>query len=226
MKRILSLFLVFLSFLSIVLFSSCEIANTKEETVRKIYLSPSKQPANPYAVGETNEEAEMEDLAQYVFDLLLEEYEVEVKMADLTLENHLATRSEEAETWGADLYLALHSNAASGKAAGSTGFYHPKDKTGKTLCRNITSRLDAVCPITSTVSRPVKDGMAAVSGGYAEIRNPHNHGMVAALIEVNFHDNPETATYILEQKIDIAKAIVEGVAETYQLPKKGAETTE
>jgi N-acetylmuramoyl-L-alanine amidase len=57
--------------------------------------------------------------------------------------------------------------------------------------------------------------------GYGEIRSPFQHGgMTPVLAETNFHDNPETAQWILGNKDEIASAYVRALVNTLNIPKK------
>src|SRR5690554_2442991 len=97
----------------------------------KIYLSPSKQPYNKYAYGNTNEQEQMEQLAPFVRVALKSYKNVEVKIA--TSSKILQDRVHEALAWGADLYIALHSNAGSPTAKGAVFFYHQDSKHSKDI---------------------------------------------------------------------------------------------
>ena len=188
-----------------------------------IYLSPSKQPANTYIVGNTNEKAQMEAVAGLVRQCLERDYECTAHMATLTLGVAKSERPAEAKNKNCGVYIALHSNAAgsAGKAttaAGAIGFYHPLSDTSKALAKAIADELDRVCPIPSNRSQNIASGMAPFDGqGYGEVRSPWQLGIVPTLIEINFHDNPRTAQYILDNHGKIAQAIADGTAKALGL---------
>lgn len=187
----------------------------------KIYLSPSKQPANLYAVGDTNEEEQMVAVAKMVYENL-QKYKCEVMMADLTIGIGLNERATEAANNNCNVYLAIHSNAT-GKAPTATGpvcFHYPEDEEGMKLGRNLIDALTECCPIESNQGWLI-DGMAAFDGqGYAEVRNPHAMGLMGLIVEVNFHDNPVTAQWIIDNKPVIADAITDALIKTYGLELK------
>lgn len=187
----------------------------------KIYLSPSKQPGNLYAVGDTNEEEQMVAVAKMVYNNL-QKYKCEVMLADLTIGIGLSERSAEAAANNCDVYLAIHSNAT-GKAPTATGpvcFHYPDDEEGMTLGRNLIDELTECCPIESNQGWLI-DGMKAFDGaGYGEVRNPHSVGIMGLIVEVNFHDNPITAQWIIDNKPVIADAITKALVETYDLEEK------
>ncbi|MCL2818064.1 MAG: hypothetical protein FWD39_06750 [Clostridiales bacterium] len=60
--------------------------------------------------------------------------------------------------------------------------------------------------------------------GYGEIRSPMQRGVIPVLIEVNFHDNPLTARYIIDNKDQIAVAIVKSLVTTLAIGRKSGTT--
>jgi len=187
--------------------------------MRRLYLSPSNQPANRYAVGNTTEKIEMEVVAKAV-QFYLQDYEVETVMASLYL--NFAYRDEEARLKGCTDYLAIHSNAGGGGTAiGTVAFYHRNQPSTKILAEKLVSRLDGICPYKENRANQVVDGMAQYDGyGLGEVREPAKKGINANLLEVNFHDNPLTAKWIIDNKDAIAKEIAMAYVETYSIAKK------
>lgn len=188
----------------------------------KIYLSPSRQPHNLYEGIKTNEQEQMEQLAVYVKEGLEKYKSVQVKIA--TSSKVLQDRAIEAKNWGADLYIALHSNAGSITARGAVCFYHQDSKQSKHIAEYIIDRLNAVTPHGSNRYKQVYKGVLNVEGfNLYEVRKPFEYGVVPVLIEVDFHDNPVTAKYIVENKPLIGRAIVEGIAWANNLELKTSE---
>jgi N-acetylmuramoyl-L-alanine amidase len=188
---------------------------------KRIYLSPSNQPDNKYVVGNTNEKIEMETVADKIKQILDSEYECETVVATTNLTINASGRPKEAKDKGCDVYLAIHSNAGGkGKASGAVAFYHPNSDGSKELARNIVRELNAICPIRSNRDTAVKNGMELYAGyGLAEVRNPNKIGITAVLAETDFHDNPATAKWIIDNKDKIAKAYVEALVKTFGIPK-------
>jgi len=188
----------------------------------KIYLSPSNQPANKYAVENTNEKVQMEAVAKIVKTILDQEYECETIIATPYLGIDAAGRTKEAKDKGCHIYFAIHSNAGGGaNASGAVAFYHPDSTTGKLLATNAVKELNAICPIKSNRAISVENGMKAFNGvGYGEIRNPSKLGLTSILVETDFHDNPKTAQWIVDNKDDIAKAYVKAIVNTLNINKK------
>lgn len=192
---------------------------------KRIYLSPSNQPANAYAVGNTNEKVQMEDLAKRIKTILDSEYECETVTATLSMGIGYNERAKEAKDKGCEVYIAIHSNAGgAGKASGAVAFYHPNQLLGKTLAASIVKELNAICPIKSNRTSAVQSGMAPFNGqGYAEIRNPYNRGLIAVLAETDFHDHPQLAQWIISNKDAIAKAYVAAIVSALGIAKKKSE---
>jgi N-acetylmuramoyl-L-alanine amidase len=188
----------------------------------KIYLSPSNQPTNTYCTGNTNEKAQMEALAGKIKVILDNEYDCETVMATLSMSIDANGRPKEAKDKGCQVYIAIHSNAGgAGKASGAVGLYHPSNATSKVLATAIVNELNAVCPIKSNRSESVENGMIAFNGaGYGEIRSPSQYGLTAVLIETDFHDNLQTAQWIINSKDAIARAYVNGIVKALGIVKK------
>lgn len=190
--------------------------------IKRIYLSPSNQPKNLYAVGNTNEKVEMEAVAKKMKTILDAEYACETIIATTSLAIDATGRAQEAKDKGCDVYLALHSNAGgSGKASGAVAFYHPGSEESKALARNVVKELNAICPIPSNRNTSVNNGMLLYKGyGLAEIRNPYKAGLVGVLAETDFHDNPKTAKWVIDNKDAIARAYVDALVKTFKIERK------
>ena len=56
--------------------------------------------------------------------------------------------------------------------------------------------------------------------GYGEVRTPTQNGLIGVLAETNFHDNPVTAEWIINNHDVIARAYVNGLVKTFNIEKK------
>lgn len=167
---------------------------------KKIYLSPSSQPANTYAVGNTNEQEQCRKIAAVARDALIR-CGFDVKAG---LDGTMYTRIRESNNWGADAHIPIHTNAHNGKTAGFRGFYYKANGEGHKLVKAI---MDAVAPITPGTS----DGVSAYPGLY-EVE--HSSGYCAYL-ELGFHDNAAEAQYIIDHTQELGEAICKGVCAHY-----------
>lgn len=176
----------------------------------KIYLSPSTQGNNDYAVKGTNEKAQMEKIAKKVYYLLSKLSNVKPYLATLSM--GIDERPMQAHKLDCDVYLAIHSNSGTGKSTGAVGIYHPKSIPSQRLANKLVYNLNLVCPIKSNRSENIMSGMNSFGGyGFAEIREPMKFDMIPVIIEINFHDNKSTAKYIIKNTDKIASAIVKGI---------------
>jgi len=176
------------------------------------------------STGGTNEKVQMEAVAAIVQNLM-GAYNVNTFMANLNLGIAKTERPTEAQNNNCDFYLAIHSNATGtiNYAVGTVAFYHPNSVKSKELAENLVKEINAICPYTPNRSETVINGMLAFNGqGYGEIRSPMQLGIPSALVEVNFHDNPTTANWIVNNKDAIAQAIVRANVKTFGLQLKAS----
>lgn len=165
----------------------------------KIYLSPSSQHENPYAYGGTNEAAQCMKIAQ-ACEAALNRCGFEVVTGGGTM----YTRVPESNRWGADLHVAIHTNAANGKTTGTRCYAW---KTGGDGFRAAQAIFNVLAPITPGVSEGVFE-----QRGWYEIKNTK---APCAYIECEFHDVPETAKWIVEHTNEIGEAIAQGICNYY-----------
>ena len=166
---------------------------------KKIYLSPSSQPANTYAVGNTNEQEQCRKIAAVARDALIRcGFEVRAGM-----DGTMYTRVRESNNWGADAHIPIHTNAYNGKLAGFRGFYYKKDGEGHKLVKAI---MDTVAPLTPGTS----DGLSK-----QDLYELNNSTGYCAYLELGFHDSKEEAQYIIDHTQELGEAICEGVCKHY-----------
>lgn len=167
---------------------------------KKIYLSPSSQPANIYKVGNTNEQEQCRKIAAVARDALIR-CGFEVKAG---LDGTMYTRVRESNNWGADAHIPIHTNAFDGKLGGFRGFYYKANGEGHKLVKAI---MDAVAPITPGTSDGVKS--------YADLYEVKNSKGYCAYLELGFHDNATEAQYIIDHTQELGEAICKGVCAHY-----------
>lgn len=102
--------------------------------VKKIYINPGHSNTDPGAVGYETERELNVKVSKYMNEYLLEHYECETRVNS---GNSLYSLADEANAWGADLYVSNHFNAA-----GGDGFecYVYSDKTvplGKIFAKHV-----------------------------------------------------------------------------------------
>ena len=169
---------------------------------KKIYISPSSQTENAYAVGNTTEAAQCRKIATRLVEALIR-CGFEAK-TNVTEGKTMYDRVKESNTWGADAHIPIHTNASNGKVAGFRGFAYNTTGTGYKLVKAI---MNTVAPITPGES----DGVSAYPGLY-EVKTTN---APCAYLELGFHDNAEEAQYIIDHTDDLAEAICKGICNYY-----------
>lgn len=165
----------------------------------KIYLSPSSQHDNPYAYGGTNEAAQCMKIAQ-ACEVALKRCGFNVAVGGGTM----YTRVPDSNKWGADLHVAIHTNAANGQTTGTRCYAW---KTGGDGFRAAQAIFNVLAPITPGTSEGVFE-----QRGWYEIKNTK---APCVYVECEFHDVPETAKWIIEHTTEIGEAITQGICNFY-----------
>ena len=81
--------------------------------MKKIYINPGHSDKDPGAVGYETERKLNVAVSQYMNDYLLANYECETRMNPGTMST-LSTICQDANTWGADIFVSNHFNAGGG----------------------------------------------------------------------------------------------------------------
>lgn len=178
--------------------------------MKKIYLSPSNQTGNKFITGNTNEGAVWNDIAKRL-QTKLADYDCEVKLCKMS--QTLAARAAEAKAWGADVYIAMHSNAAGTANKGARGvevYYDPnKGATTKKLAQAVLNELK-----TLFTSRGLKQSTKLI--------DCYKPAMPSIIGECGFHDNKADALLILNNKDKIAQLYCNALVKYLGLTKKSA----
>lgn len=165
----------------------------------KIYLSPSSQHENPYAYGGTNEAAQCMKIAQ-ACEVALKRCGFNVAVGGGTM----YTRVPDSNKWGADLHVAIHTNAANGKTTGTRCYGYRSGGDGFRAAQAIFNVLAPITPGTS-------EGVFENRSWYEMVKTR----AACAYIECEFHDVPETAKWIIEHTKEIGEAIAHGICNYY-----------
>lgn len=170
---------------------------------KKIYLSPSSQSENAYATGGTTEQTECREIAE-ACAVLLRKAGFQVKNGDY---GSMYTRVAESNSWGADLHVAIHTNATRDhNITGGTQIYLYKltdehKKVGQAV-------LDRLAPLTPGKSA---EGLKKNPGFY-EINKAN---AVTVYVEAEFHDTKTGSDYIRNHTTEIGEAIAKGICDYY-----------
>lgn len=159
----------------------------------KIYISPSTQEKNLYKTG-GNEEQYMRLIAGRVLPRLVEHGHDVMLGGDVSA----TANATESNRWGAELYVALHSNAGGGQ--GTIVFYYEGSAASKKLARALHDR---VAPVS-----PGKDYGIRRGNQFVEVNTPK---APAALVEVEFHDSVVGSDHIKNNIDAYTNAVANGI---------------
>lgn len=167
---------------------------------KRIYLSPSSQPDNAYAVGNTNEQEQCRKIAA----ALKEELDRCGFWCYAGLSGTMYTRAAESDKFGVDLHMPIHTNAFNGIVAGLRIMVSKMGGEAEQIARAIDKYLAPITPGTS-------DGISTMPNLY-EIKATE---AICVYLEIGFHDNPEEAKWIIDNTQKIAEMIARGLCEHY-----------
>ena len=183
----------------------------------KIYLDQGHNPVNPNAGAEGNGFRE-QDLVYRIGQLtadLLRRSGFEVRLSRPTEETQLGTstasslaaRVNDANAWGADLFISLHTNASTiPTASGSEAFVFRRNTNAQVLAENILEQLNFATGLPNR-------GVFARPGLYV-LRKTR---MPATLVELGFISNPVDAELMAYSPQLFAAGITNGIRAYYGL---------
>ena len=165
---------------------------------KRVYLSPSDQRRNTYAVGNTTEDVQCGRIAE-ACRVALERSGVEVMVGQYA---PMANRVAASNRFKADLHVPIHTNAANGKATGTHIFCYDADRNsaGYRACRAV---LDVLGPVTP--------GAPDVVRAYPALYEVKHPAAPTVYIEVDFHDVPRVAEWIIANTTVIGETIAKGL---------------
>lgn len=180
---------------------------------KKIYISPSDQFRNVYATGSTNEKEQCKKIAKACYDFLKAQgFDVM-----LTYNDDMYARVRESNSFGADIHLAIHTNAFDGTITGGSQILLLKlngehKKVGQAV-------LDRLAPVTVGTSheRLVKNDT------FYEIKKANG---ITVYCECEFHDTTSGSNNIIKNTTTIGEAIAKGICDYYGVKIKTPTKTE
>lgn len=171
----------------------------------KVFLSPSNQYDNCYAYGNTTEGVQCGKIAEACKIALIRNGIDVMLMHDESMQE----KCPKSNAFGADLHVPIHTNAANGKVSGTRMFCYSANGEGMKACKAI---FNVLAPITPGTSENIK-----VDTSLYEIRVPN---APTAYIEVDFHDNPTSAKWIVENTTLIGETIAKGICNYFGIAYK------
>ena len=184
----------------------------------KIYIDQGHNPENPNAGAEANGVRE-QDISYAVgtalYDLLSSDpaFEARLSRPDQNVilgtsnTTSLAARVNDANVWGADYFISLHTNASeSPSATGSEAFVFSRTSPAFPLAEDILMwlRYETGLRTRGVFVRP----------GLYVLRNT---AMPATLVELGFITNPTEAALMSEEPGRFARGIYRGIQEYFGL---------
>ena len=171
----------------------------------KIALSPEDRNTNTYhpqALYQGRSTNEQEQMCRCA-DLL----EQELVRCGFSVKNmqygNMYDRVADGNAWGADLYIALHTNGFDGTVAGTRVHCYPSDKSRK-IGKLIQDR---IAPLS-----PGKSEKLVESSGLYELKTTK---MAAVLPEFGFHDNLTEAQWLIDNMETIAAETAKAVCDYF-----------
>lgn len=182
----------------------------------KIYIDQGHNPENPNAGAEANGVREQDityAVGQALYTLLENNSAFEARLSRPNPEvilgtgntTSLAARVNDANAWGADYFISLHTNAAENpQAGGSEAFVYSRTSPAFPLAEDILQwlRYETGLRTRGVFVRP----------GLYVLRNT---AMPAALIELGFISNPAEAELMSENPGLFARGIYRGIQQYF-----------
>ena len=176
----------------------------------KVFLSPSNQYDNRYAYGSTTEGEQCGKIAE-ACKAALERSGVAVKLMH---DESMQEKCQASNAFDADLHVCIHTNAFNGTVSGTRMFCFNDSGNGMRACKAIFNRLAPITPGTSENIR--------VDASLYEVRVP---AAPTAYVEVDFHDVPEVAKWIIGNTELIGETIAHGICNYLGVAFKEASKT-
>lgn len=170
---------------------------------KKIYISPSNQVGNVYATGDTNEKVQCHKIAKACVDYLKEKG-FSVKC---TYNDDMYARVRESNSFGADLHVAIHTNATvkHNVTGGTQILLYSLDGERKKAGNAVFDRLSPITPGKSAERLIAKPG-------FYECRASSG---ICVYCECEFHDTKEGSDFIIKNTVKIGEAIAKGICDYY-----------
>lgn len=166
---------------------------------KKIFLSPSSQTGNVYAYGGTNEAVVCGNIAQ-ACEKALQRCGFSVKLEQF---DTLVNRVTHSNQWSADLHVPIHTNAFNQKVSGTRILCYDLKGEGYKASKAI---FEALAPVTPGVSENI------TTSGFYEIVYSQ---APCVYIEVDFHDVPDVAKWLIENTDQIGEAVCKGICQYF-----------
>lgn len=170
---------------------------------KKIYISPSNQQANTYATGDTNEKEQCHKIAKACVTFL-KNNGFSVKC---TYNDDMYERVKESNAFGADLHVAIHTNATAKHdvTGGTQILLYSLDGERKKVGQAVLSRLAPITPGKSAERLIEKSDFYEINSATG----------ITVYCECEFHDTKEGSDFIINNTTEIGEAVAKGICDYY-----------
>lgn len=171
----------------------------------KVYISPSTQEHNVGVAGYGTEEKRLNQIATYVMKELASHdklLEARRNKPEMTLQQVVA----DSNKWGAELHVALHTDAGPSSARGCTTLINHLGGGSEKFAKILHKRISALTP---TDDRGIKVN--------PELYEPRVTKCPCALIELGFHTNKDDVKWLLTHQEVIGKEIARAILEYFAI---------
>ncbi len=185
----------------------------------KIYIDQGHNPEGFNTGAEGNGYYEQDityEIGRRLYNLLLSNSEFEPRlsrpMPDTVLgtsnSSSLTARVRDANSWGADIFISLHNNAAENpRATGNEALvYSPASRTANELAEDILEEL--------TLTTGLRNRGIVYRPGLYVLKETN---MPAVLVEMGFITNPDDADLLVNSPYLFATGVYRGILEYYDL---------
>lgn len=162
----------------------------------KVFISPSDQTANTYAVGDTNEAAVCGKIGA-ACQMALERCGFETKLLQYAT---MAEKCAASDAFGAELHIPIHTNAFNGKVSGT-----------RLMCYALTGKGYKACKAIFDVLAPLTPGTSENISAHPELYEIRKAAAPTAYVEADFHDVPSVSKWLIAHTAEVGEAIAKGV---------------
>ena len=187
--------------------------NVGQKQEYRIYLSPSNQDGNigVRSVGYTNEMAEMNDLTDYVEEVLKNKG---VKVYRNNPNGNINLWNSEAKYYNCDFKLAIHSNASGSHTTYGIETWIDEQGSFSYSLGNIIQK-DLVNIYYNKDDEKANRGVKYANGALGEVND--NYFPFGILVEVAHHDYKEDALWIVSNKKLIGETLANSMLDYFDI---------
>lgn len=180
--------------------------------IKKIYINPGHSEKDPGAVGYAIERELNVKVSDYMNAYLLEHYDCETKVYS---NDSLGAVCEDANKWGADLFVSNHFNAGGGDGFEALVYSQNRVELGKTFAKHVEAAGQNLRPYGAAPGVKIRTNLHVLK---------YTH-MPAVLNEGAFVDNKnDIEDWNEEHELQkLGEAYAKAAAEFLNLPKKAVQ---